>query len=283
MRDSVEEAGSQPCSSFSSGGEKVAMALMAHGGEPTAAEAAETAASGCDECSRAELRTDLDLLAHVTLGMGPKPAHEHCHTCGSVCRMDVRGSCAACDLPTKGITNRLCEVVGYDLACAGCKLAHDRTLADILDKVSNKIEDLDVPHVHCHHCGEVGALQSYCDVCACKLYVPGAAWALIHDGKVALASAAFAMGQLRRTCLFIPVWRHGALHTVVCTYQGELSLPAIETSKEERRARTAMLEWANEMFVPSSAKQLRHLIQHAQHIGPIKDAGSPCYLSLIHI
>ena len=69
------------------------------------------------------------------------------------------------------------------------------------------------------------------------------------------------------------------MHTVVCTYQGELSLPAVETYKEERRARTALGAWLGSAFVPESAKRLQDLLQHAQHVAPHdRDNTLPCYL-----
>ena len=50
----------------------------------------------CAGCRWAAELTARDEQAHTRLGMGPKPLHQHCHTCGAIARADHSGSCSAC-------------------------------------------------------------------------------------------------------------------------------------------------------------------------------------------
>jgi hypothetical protein len=56
--------------------------------------AASVASGACLDCDRATELTRQDQAAHSELGMGAKPAHRHCHRCGSMARID--GACSAC-------------------------------------------------------------------------------------------------------------------------------------------------------------------------------------------
>ena len=241
-------------------------------------------------CSTVTECTKTDRAAHGSSGnedSRDKPVHKHCRRCGVSCLVDRDGTCSVCrhSLGRRGSYNgiqqalRLQEIMGYDPACAGCKYAHDVSLCDMTDALERGLEHMQPPHAHCHHCGAVVSLQSRCTGCSQPLTIPADSWTLLRSCRTALTTTAVAIASTQRTGLFIPVWSEGVLHAVVCTYQEELLLPAVEahrrTNPQDRS--NALQRWIKETFVPAVSSHLCLLLANAQYIGPQSDPSLPAY------
>ena len=172
------------------------------------------------------------------------------------------------------VVARTTEAIGYDSACKECRWARSVTVHDICNASVCGWECMQTPFIHCHHCSTVGPLASHCRYCGFVLHLPASRWSLQRGCREALTNAASVISDVRRICLFVPIWHDGVLHALVCTYQGESFLPAVETRlKSSRRSHHLLLDnWLTDVFETESCACLRPLLRHAQYIGPVSSS-----------
>ena len=148
------------------------------------------------------------------------------------------------------VVARTTEAIGYDSACKECRWARSVTVHDICNASVCGWECMQTPFIHCHHCSTVGPLASHCRYCGFVLHLPASRWSLQRGCREALTNAASVISDVRLICLFVPIWHDGVLHALVCTYQGESFLPAVETRvKSSRRSHHLLLDnWLTDVF-----------------------------------
>ena len=92
----------------------------------------------------------------------------------------------------------------------------------------------------------------------------------------AQTALALTSSTVRLIALFVPIWHDGVLHTLTCSYQGELALPATATYVKCSR-RFALRSWLDEVLEPHSFSLLQPLLDNAQSIAPQSDTTLPTY------
>ena len=84
--------------------------------------------------------------------------------------------------------------------------------------------------------------------------------------------------HLIRVGFLVPMWQEGILHVLVCKYQGELSLPAVEVQRNPCPwVRAQLSKWIASTFEPATCSWLLDLLEDAPYVAPVRDRTLPCY------